>query len=71
MNIVIATVVKKRVFCLSWSCPGKTHVKKVAETENITYPEHMTLLMDTGFLGGEPKVHKTVQPKKAAQDRLG
>ena len=64
-NVVIATVKKKRVSFLSQTYPGKTHDKKVAETENITYPDHMTLLKDTGFQGYEPKVGKTVQPKKS------
>jgi len=64
-NVVIATVKKKRVSFLSQTYPGKTHDKKVAETENITYPNDMTLLKDTGFQGYEPKVHKTVQPKKS------
>ena len=64
-NVVIATVKKKRVSYLSQTYPGKTQDKKVAETENIAYPEHMTLLKDTGFQGYEPKVHKTVQPKKS------
>jgi hypothetical protein len=64
-NVVIATVKRKRVSFLSQTYPGKTHDKKVAETENITYPEHMTLLKDTGFQGYEPKVHKTLQPKKS------
>lgn len=63
-NVVIATVKKKRVSFLSRTYPGKTHDKKVAETENITYPDHMTLLKDTGFQGYEPKAYKTVQPKK-------
>jgi hypothetical protein len=64
-NVVIATVKKKRVSFLSQTYPGKTHDKKVAEMENITYPAHMTLLKDTGFQGYEPKVRKTVQPKKS------
>jgi hypothetical protein len=64
-NIVIATVQKKRISYLSQTYPGKTHDKKVAETENITYPEHMTLWKDTGFQGYEPKVYNTVQPKKS------
>src|SRR5512138_116344 len=64
-NVVIATVKKKRVSFLSQTYPGKTHDKKVAETENMAYPEHMTLLKDTGFQGYEPKVHKTLQPKKS------
>ena len=41
---MIATVKKKRVSYLSQTYPGKTHDKKVAETENIAYPEHMALL---------------------------
>lgn len=64
-NVVIATVKKKRVCFLSQTYPGKTHDKKVAETENIAYPDNMTLLKDTGFQGYEPKVGKTVQPKKS------
>src|SRR5215211_108898 len=64
-NVVIATVKKKRVSYLSQTYPGKTHDKKVAETEKIAYPKHMTLLKDTGFQGYEPKVYKTVQPKKS------
>jgi len=69
-NVVIATVKKKRVSFLSQTYPGKTHDKKVAETENITYPNHMTLLKDTGFQGYEPKVHKTVQPKKSRARKI-
>ena len=64
-NVVIATVKKKRVSFLSQTYPGKTHDKKVAETEKIAYPKHMTLLKDTGFQGYEPKVYRTVQPKKS------
>jgi hypothetical protein len=62
---VITTVKKKRVSYLSQPYPGKTHDKKVAETEKIAYPEHMTLLKDTGFQGYEPKVYKTIQPRKS------
>ena len=68
-NVVIAIVKKKRVSFRSQTYPGKTHDKKIADTEHITYPEYMTLYKDTGFQGYEPKVHKTVQPKKAAQER--
>jgi hypothetical protein len=64
-NIVIATVKQKRVSFLSQTYPGKAHDKKVAETEKIAYPNHMTLLKDTGFQGYEPKVYRTVQPKKS------
>ncbi len=64
-NVLIATVRKKRVSFLSQTYPGKTHDKKVAETEKIAYPKSMILLKDTGFQGYEPKVYKTVQPKKS------
>ena len=63
-NVVIATVKKKRVAYLSQTYPGKTHDKKVADTENIAYPEEMALHKDTGFQGYEPKVRKLYQPKK-------
>jgi len=69
-NVVIATVKTKRVSFLSQTYPGKTHDKKVAETENITYPVHMILLKDTGFQGYEPKVYKTVQPKKSRARKI-
>jgi hypothetical protein len=64
-NVVIATVKKKRVSYLSQTYPGKTHDKKVADIENISYSKQMTLHKDTGFQGYEPKVRKTYQPKKS------
>ncbi len=64
-NVVIATAKKKRVSFLSQTYPGKTHDKNVADTENISYPEHIRLHKDTGFQGYEPKVSKLFQPKKS------
>jgi len=64
-NVIIATAKKKRVSYLSQTYPGKTHDKKVAEAEAISYPEHIALHKDTGFQGYEPKVRKTYQPKKS------
>ena len=64
-NVIIATAKKKRVSYLSQTYPGKTHDKKVADTENISYPKHITLHKDTGFQGYEPKVRKLCQPKKS------
>jgi hypothetical protein len=64
-NIIIATAKRKRVSYLSQTYPGKTHDKKVADTENISYPKHIALHKDTGFQGYEPKVRKTYQPKKS------
>ena len=64
-NVVIATAKRKRVSYLSQTYPGKTHDKKVADTENISYPKHIALHKDTGFQGYEPKVRKLYQPKKS------
>lgn len=64
-NIVIATAKRKRVSFLSQTYPGKTHDKKVADTEKISYPEHITLHKDSGFQGYEPKVRRLCQPKKS------
>lgn len=64
-NVVIATAKKKRVSYLSQTYPGKTHDKKVADTENISYPKHIALHKDTGFQGYEPNVRKLYQPKKS------
>ena len=64
-NVVIATAKKKRVSFLSQTYPGKTHDKKVADTENIAYPKHLALHKDTGFQGYEPNVRQLYQPKKS------
>lgn len=64
-NVVIATAKRTRISYLSQTYPGKTHDKKVADTENISYPNHITLHKDTGFQGYEPKVRKLYQPKKS------
>lgn len=55
-NVIIATVKKKRISYLSQTYPGKNHDKKVADTENISYPKHIALHKDTGFQGYEPNV---------------
>ena len=68
-NVIIATVKKKRVSYLSKTYPGKTHDKKVADSEKISYPAHIALHKDTGFQGYEPKVRKTYQPKKSLLSR--
>lgn len=59
-NVVIATAKKKRGSYLS-----QTHDKKVADTENISYPKQITLHKDTGFPGYEPNVRKLCRPKKS------
>jgi len=64
-NVIIATAKRKRVSFLSQTYPGKTHDKKVADAEEISYPEQIALHKDTGFQGYEPKVRKLYQPKKS------
>lgn len=64
-NVIIATAKRKRVSYLSQTYPGKTHDKKVADTEKISYPKHIALHKDTGFQGYEPSVRKLHQPKKS------
>lgn len=69
-NIVIATAKKKRISFLSQTYPGKTHDKKVADTENISYPKHIRLHKDTGFQGYEPNVNRLFQPKKSRARKI-
>jgi hypothetical protein len=64
-NVIIATAKRKRVSFLSQTYPGKTHDKKVADTEKVSYPKHIALHKDTGFQGYEPNVRKLYQPKKS------
>lgn len=68
-NVIIVTAKRKRVSYLSQTYPGKTHDKKVADTEKISYPEHIALHKDTGFQGYEPQVRKLFQPKKSLERR--
>lgn len=68
-NVIIATAKRKRVSFLSQTYPGKTHDKKVADTERISYPKHIALHKDSGFQGYEPKVQKLYQPKKSRAAR--
>jgi hypothetical protein len=68
-NVIIVTVKRKRVSFLSQTYPGKTHDKKVADTEKISYPEHIALHKDTGFQGYEPNVRKLYQPTKSLANK--
>jgi hypothetical protein len=68
-NVVIATLPRKRIDFLSHTCVGKTHDKKIADTEGIAYPPGAILYKDTGFQGYEPAVRETRQAKKKAAPR--
>ncbi len=64
-NVVIAQRQTKRVGYLSQTYAGKTHDKKVADTEAVEYPRGSKLHKDTAFQGYEPSGCRTFQPKKS------
>lgn len=64
-NVVIVQTRSRRVGYLSPTHAGKTHDKKVADQEQITYPRQAVLHKDTGFQGYEPKVVQSRQVKKS------
>jgi Helix-turn-helix of DDE superfamily endonuclease/DDE superfamily endonuclease len=68
-NVVIVNTRGQRIDYLSPTYPGKTHEKKIADAEGISYPAEATLYQDTGFQGYEPAVKKTCQAKKKATPR--
>jgi hypothetical protein len=63
-NVVIVQAKSKRVGFLSQTYTGKTHDKKIVDTEPIVYPSGTTLYQDTGFQGYAPEVARICQPKK-------
>jgi len=68
-NVVIVNARTKRVGYLSGTYPGKTHDKKVADSEAIVYPREAVLDQDTGFQGYAPRVREIRQPKKSRARR--
>ena len=64
-NVVIVQAQSKRVGFLSQTYAGKTHDKKIVDTEPIAYPPDTLLAKDTGFQGYEPAGVQTRQPKKS------
>ena len=64
-NVVIVQAKSKRVGVLSQTYTGKTHDKKIVDTEPIAYPPDTRLSKDTGFQGYEPAGVQTYQPKKS------
>jgi hypothetical protein len=65
-NVVVASASDERVLFLSGTYPGRTHDKRIADEEHLTYPPATTLYKDTGFQGYEPAVQQTCQAKKKA-----
>jgi hypothetical protein len=68
-NVVLLTIQRKRIDFLSRTYVGKTHDKKIADQERVSYPPGTELYKDTGFQGYEPAVQRTCQPKKKATPR--
>lgn len=63
--MVIVQAKSKRVGFLSQTYAGKTHDKKIVDTEPIAYPPDTRLSKATGFQGYEPAGVQTRQPKKS------
>jgi hypothetical protein len=68
-DVVVAGAGNKRVAFLSETYVGKTHDKKIADQEGISYPPGTVLYKDTGFQGYEPEVKETCRAKKKATRR--
>jgi len=64
-NLLLVHAQTKQVLYLGPTEPGRTHDKKLADQEAITYPPGTTLGKDSGFQGYEPPGIVTHQPKKA------
>jgi len=68
-NVLVASATDEQVLFLSGTYPGKTHDKRIADEEHLTYPPGTILYKDTAFQGYEPPVQKTCQAKKKAAGR--
>ena len=69
-NVVIVDLRRKCIGFLSRTYVGKTHDKKIADSEGISYPPKAELYKDTGFQGYEPAVTRTCQAKKTRVAKL-
>jgi hypothetical protein len=63
-NNVIVNKRTRKVKGLSATGEGKKHDKKLAEEQELSFPEGSKLWKDSGFQGYEPENTKTFQPKK-------
>ena len=68
-NVVIVQAKTKRVGFLSQTYAGKTHDKKIVDTEPIAYPPETMLYKDTGFQGYDPRRADAISRKKAPAGR--
>jgi hypothetical protein len=63
-NNLITDKRTRKIKGLSPTCAGKKHDKKLADEQELSFPEGSKLWKDTGFQGYEPENTKTFQPKK-------
>jgi DDE superfamily endonuclease len=63
-NLIIGEVKSRTIIYLSKTVEGKKHDKKIADEEQIKYPEGTVLQQDTGFQGYAPAGVMIKQPKK-------
>jgi DDE superfamily endonuclease/Helix-turn-helix of DDE superfamily endonuclease len=68
-NVAVVDAPSKRVGFLSQTYAGRTHDKRIADQEGISYPPGTVLYKDTGFQGYEPAGTQTRQAKKKATPR--
>jgi DDE superfamily endonuclease/Helix-turn-helix of DDE superfamily endonuclease len=68
-NVIIVDLRRRDVDFLSRTYVGKTHDKKIADSEGVSYPPGAELHKDTGFQGYEPVGTRTRQAKKKAAPR--
>src|SRR5215211_3737171 len=63
-NVLVVKASDEQVLFLGGTYPGKTHDKRIADEEHLSYPPGTVLYKDLGFQGYEPPVQKTCQAKK-------
>jgi hypothetical protein len=63
-NNVVSDKRTRKIKVLSETCEGKKHDKKLADEQDIPFPEGSSLWKDTGFQGYEPEHITSYQPTK-------
>jgi len=67
--LIITDPITHRIVYLGPTTAGKTHDKKMADAEQISYPLGTTLFQDTGFQGYAPAGVSVKQPRKKPRGR--
>jgi hypothetical protein len=66
---MIAGAADRKVICLSGTCEGKKHDKKISDEENQALPDGSILFKDAGFQGYEPADIICYQPVRKASGK--